>query len=957
MEKLTQGSPASELQLHRPQAGAALPPKRVPSTTYRIQFSRDFGFEQARRLLDYLDELGITDFYAAPWFHARPGSCHGYDLCDFNRLNPELGTLIEFEKFMARLQELGMGLLLDFVPNHMAAHWENSWWRDLLENGPDSEFASFFDIDWIGAPDEPSGPKIVLPILEDHYGRVLEDGKIQIRCEMGRIQVHYAEHRFPAAPRSMPLLIALVLESLPRSADSEAVRCALSQFGSGSITGLTASDQSALHERMTALLAGSPVFREALDSALNKLNGRPGDAQSFDALDRFIQAQHYQLHFWRTGLSKVKYRRFFDVSDLVALRMENPAVFDRAHHQLFQWVQQGKVTGLRIDHPDGLLTPKSYFAQLQQRTPGLFVVAEKILSAGESLPSDWAVHGTTGYDFLNAVNGWFIQKENETFFSAMYREFTGVAQSYAEIACRAREFVLRELFSREWAVLSREAERIAQDTRHYRDLAGEALHEALGCLLSAFPVYRTYYEPEASWKDADRAWIDQALQAARGHRPGLDPLAFDFFDWLLMRRWPETWERKSQWDDWILRFQQLTAPLSAKGLEDTAFYRFHRFCSLNEVGGHPPRFGSSTSELHQFNLRQQQNWPHSLLTTSTHDTKRGEDVRARLNVLSEIPEEWRQAVEHWRECNAVHKTVVHGAPMPEANLEYLLYQTLVGSWPHSEMPDQRYRDRVIEYMLKAAREAKEHTSWINPDAAYENAVTRFVSAVLSANGSSTFMRSFLALQKKAAWFGSWNSISQVLLKITSPGVPDFYQGAEWLDLNLVDPDNRRPIDFEARQQSLANLKRNFNHPERRRETVQALLRSPGDALKLFVTWRALDCRKRHRALFERGAYEVIDIDGAGKDFLMAFARWEKDEVVVTLARRFYCTQFRGEAVVPIGTEIWGETHWQIPPPWFGQKWRNCFTGREFVLPGPTASVREILSDFPIALLELQPLAD
>jgi (1->4)-alpha-D-glucan 1-alpha-D-glucosylmutase len=883
--------------------------KRIPCATYRLQFNRDFTFQQAAEILDYLAELGVSDLYASPLFEAGPQSTHGYDTCCFGKINPQLGSTEDFDRLTSALTERGIGLLLDIVPNHMSATVANPWWLDVLENGRASPYAGFFDINW--RPNNPAlHEKVLLPVLEDHYAKVLESGKLRLTCARGKFFISYYDRNFPVNPAS------------------------IGEHG--------ANDPSRV---------------------LEILNGKPGNARSFDKLDALIQRQRYRLAYWRVASEEINYRRFFDVTEMVALKMESPEVFRRTHELIFNWLAAGKVTGLRIDHPDGLWDPKEYLARLQGAMgdkKALYVVVEKILSGNEPLPADWPVEGTTGYDFLNRVNGLFVDGSNASAFNETYREFTGVDREFDEIAYHSRKQVLERSFASELNALTHRLKDIAARTRAGRAFTFSELHRATAEIIANFPVYRTYItENSTEVSEQDRKVIREAMRKAR-ERTGV-ACALDFIEKILLleivAELEETGLRTTR--KFVMKFQQLTGPAMAKGLEDTAFYRFNRLVSLNEVGGEPGRFGVSPAEFHEANRAIASRWPHTILASATHDTKRGEDVRARLNVLSEMPEKWRETLSRWSQINRDKKAILKNAPEPDSNAEYLLYQTLVGAWPpDADKPDglKMFRSRISAFMLKAAKEAKEHTSWTEPNGAYEKALQDFIGRVLD-DANEIFLSDLRRFAGPIAFFGRFNSLAQTLLKITSPGVPDFYQGSELWDLNLVDPDNRRPVDYETSRKLLSDLKKKFEHVEAgAREFFPAFLQNENSAaMKLFLIWRALIFRQSHRELFECGDYIPLSATGEKREHVVAFARTSKDRIALVVVPRLIFGLTRGAGVPPIGAELWNATELILPhiPP--GSLFRNVFTremvttierGGKFAL-----EMGKVLQSFPVALLE------
>ncbi len=933
---------------------------RTPHATYRLQFGRQFTFAQAMEVSEYLAELGISDCYASPLFQASPESTHGYDICRFDQFSPNLGGTAAFQRFTAHLRQLGLGLLLDMVPNHMGADLSNAWWLDVLEKGPASAYASWFDIEWRPCLSRLPG-KVLLPVLEDHYAKVLEAGKLKLVFEEGGFAVAYYDRKFPLRPASYAGILGEV-----------------SGFGSSSSKARQlAANLAALVERLSAgrdlkrpaihaelakikdqlrLWAGeSGAFKEEVGQVLHRLNGIPGKPRSFDVLDRILRQQHYRLAYWRAGSEEINYRRFFDVAELVSVRMELPEVFQASHALLFDLVRKGQVTGLRVDHPDGLWNPKQYFERLQTTagTP-LYVVAEKILTGDELLPADWQVAGTTGYDFLNHLNGIFVNQDNGEAFDAFYRRWTGSDSDLESIIYASKIKILERTLLSELNSLTDKLKQLASRTRYGLDFTFGQLKSVLQQVIAAFPVYRTYITSDtAEISPADRECIISALDRAQVCNPGPDPAAFDFVKKLLQLQIPEDLDDSGRQECrlWVLKFQQLTGPVMAKGLEDTTFYNYNRLVSLNEVGGHPAKFGNTLDLFHRHNLTKADHWPHSLLATATHDTKRGEDTRARINVLSELPEEWALAVARWSNINSGKKSQLDGQPAPDRNDEYLLYQTLVGAWvPEAENPAglKTLRSRLASYMLKAIKEAKRHTAWTEPNAAYEKATKSFVEALLSGPANDPFLVDFVRFQKRVAFFGQFNSLSQTLLKLTSPGVPDFYQGTELWDFSLVDPDNRRRVDFEARQSRLQELEARSS--EDLICLCDELLRTHRDGrIKLWTTLRALRFRRDHPALFQAGSY--IPLSGAGEkqEHLIAFARTTDREMAIVAVPRLAYTLSRGAS--PSNGAVWGKAELVLPPAAAGAPLVNIFTGEELrANANRTILCADLFGHFPVALL-------
>jgi (1->4)-alpha-D-glucan 1-alpha-D-glucosylmutase len=874
--------------------------QRIPGATYRLQLSRDFTFAKARDMATYLRDLGFTDCYLSPIFKSAPDSTHGYDVCDFNEVSPNLGGIEGFEQFSLHLRRLGMSLLLDFVPNHMSTDISNAWWFDVLENGPASKHALWFDIDW----QRFEGGKVLLPILEDDYEKVLQAGKLRLVFEYQKRSIAYHDRRLPLSPQS-----------------AEAISKDVSEHGADFVTAT--------------------------------FNGTPGNPQSFERLAALLQQQHYLLAFWRTGLQQINYRRFFDINELISLRVELPEVFDAAHTLVLSLVKQGKVAGLRIDHPDGLWDPKKYCSWLREKAPDAYTVVEKILTGDEQLPDDWPVEGTTGYDFLNRVNGLFVNQSNKESFDSIYREFSRCKDNYRAIVYEAKKRIVLNSFPAGLNFLTNQLRRIAEHAG-FHQLTFDKLREALVEVIAEFPVYRTYVTEETNeLSAAEKKDVDQAIANATARSSPANSDSLRFIHDLLVLRPPENvaTAEKKLCREFVMRFQQLCGPVMAKGLEDTTFYNFNRLISLNEVGGNPDSFGNSVDDFHRHNSEKAARWPHSLLATATHDTKRGEDVRARINVLSEIPDEWRSTLWRWRELNASTKSIVNGQPAPAPNDEYFFYKTLLGAWPAEEPGPpqlQSLRERMVACMLKSIKEAKTHTSWLDPNSEYEQATKHFVEQVFANSSSNAFFNDFKPFQRKIAFFGRLNSLAQMLLKMTSPGVPDFYQGTELWDLNLVDPDNRTPVDYEIRRQVLAQLKMQLV------QAAGSYAQFHSDLLhddhvgrsKLYLIWRVLEFRNRHRPLFDSGNYVPLAVEGAKKENVCAFARLLENEMVIVVVPRLVAGLLKQQQL-PLGSAVWQDTRLQLPG---AGQFSNILTRQTLDGSQSELSISQILSEFPVALL-------
>ena len=806
---------------------------KIPLSTYRVQFNRDFRFVDAIHIVDYLHDLGITDLYASPIFKARPGSTHGYDVIDPTQINPEIGTDEEFDQLLGALQIRGMGLLLDIVPNHMAATLDNPWWFDVLEKGEDSPYAQFFDVNW-------ESKKVLLPILGRSYGETLDLQEIVLREEEGRPVLQYYEQKLPIA-------------------------------------------------------AGAEDF-------------------TGEGVDRILSRQHYRLAHWRKAADAVNYRRFFDINDLVGLRAERDDVFRATHAKVLKFVDEGKVSGLRIDHIDGLSAPKGYL----DRLPDVYVITEKILAGNEELPSDWRTHGTTGYDFINFCNGAFIDRDGFHKLEQLYAELTGSRKTYMEVSGERKHQVMKELFAGEVNALVQQLTQFAEEDRHARDLPTEALREAFISVTAHLHVYRTYIR-EGHTSVTDRVHIEGALaEADKGP-------AFDFLRRVLLVE--PAWylqHRKTDYLAFVMRWQQLTGPVMAKGLEDTAFYVHSPLISANEVGGdsNGPDIYFGIEELHRRNLARHDRWPFTMNASSTHDTKRSEDARARINVLSELPNEWARCVRRWTKDNPAETA-------PDRQEQLLIYQSMIGAWPIEA-------DRLKDYATKALREGKTHSSWTDINKDYESQVHSFIDSLYSNEG---FLKSFELFQRKAAFFGALAGLSQLVLKITSPGIPDFYRGTETWDLSLADPDNRRPVDFASRIGMLEELKNSFSLPH-------LLKQWPDGCIKMYVTSKLLNFRRSNADLFLHGNYVPLRTTGLRENHVIAFARHFHNEWCIASVPRL-CASLTRSGRPPLGNKIWHDTAIELPPNSPSQ-WTNILTNEALSSPLRAA---ELFRTLPLAVLK------
>jgi (1->4)-alpha-D-glucan 1-alpha-D-glucosylmutase len=978
-------------------------PRYLPASTYRLQLHREFPFAAARDVVAYLANLGVSACYTAPYFTASPESTHGYDVCNHNEVSPDLGGATGHAAFVDALQAKGLGHVVDFVPNHMGIGTNsNSWWKDVLESGPSSPSARFFDIEWAPVKTELHA-KLLLPILGDQYGKVLERGELQLAFQDGQLVLKYFEHEMPINPRQSPrvfrravkpltealghddtnlhelLSIIAALENMPPYTAREPDQVAERQ-----------REKEVARKRLIRLIADAPMVGEQLNAAVLEVNGEPGRAESFDALHELLEAQPYRLSYWRTASHEINYRRFFDINTLAGLRVERSDVFEATHRLLSELIASGRVQGVRIDHPDGLFDPARYFEMLQDRAAEvwdvgrssnggrpdrpLYVVAEKVLSGRERLPVRWAVHGTTGYNFLNELNGLFVSPTQARRMRRAYAKLTGRTEAFDDVLYASKRLIMETAMASELSVLAHMLDRIGESNRKSRDFTLEALRDAITEVVACFPVYRTYVD-EQGWTPEDRAVVVQAVSRARRRNPAMEASLFDFLLEVVLPRAAgeplgRAAERRGGYPAadanearerlrFAMKLQQYTGPVQAKGLEDTAFYRYNLLLSLNEVGGDPSRVGRGMDEFHSMAMQRLHDWPYELLATSTHDTKLGEDVRARINVLSEIPDEWAREVSRWMRLNRAHRSMVEGEPAPDRNDEYRFYQAVVGTWPPAAGPkgaSSDYVDRLKGFMIKSVREAKLHTSWITPNIDYENAVVRFVERVLTGAGGARFVPAMLSLQRRVAALGALNSLAQVLLKIASPGVPDFYQGSELWDLNLVDPDNRRLVNFDVRTGLLAEVDTILQLPvEARAAEISSLLGSwPDGRIKLLVTAAGLRLRRDREALFLEGEYLPLVTETTVNADVIAFARVRGDDVVMVAAPRLTAPLVAADLALPLGGAGWKTSRVMLPPALASRCFRHEITGAEI---RPTSGAGqtwifagELFETLPVALV-------
>ena len=964
----------------------------IPRATYRLQLHRDFGFADATALVPYLAGLGISHIYLSPWLKARPGSTHGYDIVDHGRLNPELGSDDDFAALAASLAAHGMGQMADIVPNHMGVMGsDNAWWLDVLENGRASQYAGYFDIDWTPPLAALSG-KVLVPVLADNYGEVLLRGELQLGfdSETGEFSIRYFQHRFPLDPRSYAPILrdAASPDALPggktayRMVDLARAFAALPARDDATARRIARRwrDKERLKRELAVLVAGAPEIGKRIGEAVATLNGRPGDAASFDALHALLEGQAFRLTSWRVAADDINYRRFFDINELAALRAEDPQVFADSHRLVLRLVAERKIDALRIDHPDGLYDPKAYFERLQSAVrsallssgakraqrgrpapaTALYTAVEKILAEHETLPADWPVQGTTGYRFANLVGGLWVDGAAKSRFDRVYAAFIGGWVDFDQILREAKLLIMAGALASDLNLLAHALTRIAEADRNTRDLTFNVLRRTVMLYTAALPVYRTYID-ERGPGAADLRYIDWAIGIARQWRPAPDRIAFDFLRRVLTGEDPAApGPLRDDIDRFARRLQQFTAPVMAKAMEDTSFYVYNRLVALNEVGGDPRRFGVSVAAFHAAAHERQRDWPGEMLATSTHDNKRSEDVRARIAVLSEMPAAWRLALRRWARLNQRHETRLYDFPAPDRNDQYLLYQTLLGIWPLAQPEADELdalRQRVQAYMRKAIREAKVHSSWASPDEAYETALASFIDGLLGRLEPNPFLHEFHALHSVVARCGLYNSLAQTVLKLTSPGVPDIYQGNELWDFSLVDPDNRRAVDYARRSTLLEALQRSLGSDGPDAAHGREMFESIDDGrLKLYVIWRALALRARRPGLFEHGRYVALPVAGAHAAHICAFARVHDGGSALTVVPRLLLNVTARTTRLPLGA-VWADTRIVLPSP---MTYRDVLTGaiRESTpaSKGARLAVATLFDTLPVALLESAPVA-
>jgi (1->4)-alpha-D-glucan 1-alpha-D-glucosylmutase len=946
-------------------------PRSTPiSATYRLQFNKDFTFQAVTNLLDYLFDLGVTHVYASPIFRSRPASTHGYDVIDPTRLNPEIGSEADFSLFQEGLRKRGMGLILDVVPNHMSASSENAWWMDVLENGPESAYSSYFDIDW-HPPSRNLDGKILLPVLGKPFGEVLEEQELKVVFLEGRLYVQYFESLFPLAPKSYARVVGRGIGKLRENLGEDSpiyqeysgivaamVSLTTPEPGWLGAIGEKRPQFEALRDRLKQAVAANKDVQKFVDANLSDFAGIRKQPSSFALLERLLAEQFYVLTYWQNVNEEINYRRFFTITDLVGVRVEDPLVFDATHALVKRLAEQPVIDALRIDHIDGLRDPLAYLNRLKEQLivpPGtaevkpVSIFVEKILARKEQLPPDWPAAGTTGYEFLNALNSFFIDPRGTRRIEDIYFGFIGKKPVYEDLLYQKKKLVMATLLGVEMRSLGHQLSLLADSDRYARDLSRTDLTQALVETTAYLPMYRTYIR-NLELSARDRGVIEHAILEAQNRKFYLKAANFDFVrDVLLLRNRPHLLpEQREARISFVMRWQQFTGPIMAKAFEDTFLYVYNPLISLNDVGGDPRPSSAASADFPAFVKTRVKRWPESLNATTTHDTKRSEDVRARINVLTEIPKDWKLHLDRWARLNAKHARNVKGQRVPDRNDEIFLYQTLLGAWPLENDNCSQFVTRLQDYAIKATREAMVHTRWTVPNHAHEDGVKSFVASILKCGKDNRFLLDFAAFQERIAYYGMINGLSQTLLKIFSPGIPDFYQGSELWDLRLVDPDNRQPINFSKRNAMLESIRDAIASGGSRALSNELMKNWRDGRIKLYLIWKALNFRREHRTLFDHGDFESVEVFGARRRNVAAFSRRYRSEQALVIVPRWLA----GANHSADQNGFWGTTTIRLNGS-LSKHWKNVLTDEEVSVNGKRnlhLSVAPPLKNFPVALL-------
>lgn len=923
----------------------------IPISTYRLQFNKTFGFKDALNIVQYLYKLGVTDLYASPIMKAVKGSMHGYDVTEPSELNPELGEKKDFNELISTLKNYNMNWVQDFVPNHMAFSPENRMLVDLLENGPNSRYFDVFDIEW-NHPFRTVNLRLLAPFLGKFYQYALAEGELVLKFDEEGFSINYYERRLPIKMESYSDILSYRISRLRNklgrnNADFikyQGVLYVLKSLPSKEEMDERYSQIKFLKGLLWEMYSASPDIKEFLDENIKIYNGEKGNAESFNLLDKLLNDQYFRLSYWKVANEEINYRRFFNINELISLKMEHPQTFDRVHQFILKFVEDGDIKGLRIDHVDGLYDPTAYLKRLRDYAPNAYIVVEKILELEEELPSFWPIEGTTGYEFMNFLNGIFVQTKNQRVITSSYQRFTKEIRSFEEIVHEKKRLIIQARMAGDVERLSFIIEAISSRDRNGVDITMHGIKKALEEILTYFPIYRTYID-ENHFSKRDKKYLDDIMAKVKEQNPSLTD-EFNYIGNLLTLNFGEHFSKEQAADtyDFIKKFQQLTGPLMAKGFEDTALYVYNRFLSLNEVGGNPGKFGMNIKEFHNFNKARSAKWPHTMNGSSTHDTKLSEDVRARINAISEFAQEWDANIKSWNKINQIQKKKINGRYVPDNNEEYRIYQILLGSFPQDAAEHEEYLQRIKEYIVKSLREAKQHSTWIKPNAEYESAAQLFAETILKNPADDKFLTSFMQFKNKIAFYGMFNSLSQVLLKAASPGLPDFYQGTDLWSFSLVDPDNRRPVDYGKRNKFLDEIV-NIKSEETGGFIEKMFDNLESGQIKLFLTYKCLQARKQHPDLFQHGNYIPLHAGGALSENIAAFARAHENKTAVVVAPRFYSALIK-PGNRNIDPEIFKDTYLELPE---GFNYMNVITS-EAVNAKREVPLSLILAKFPGALL-------
>ncbi len=927
---------------------------KIPLSTYRIQFNPKFKFKDADAVVPYLHELGISYLYASPIFKARKGSSHGYDVVDSNEISPVLGRQADFDRLVSHLHDRNMGWLQDIVPNHMAVDYENKMLRDVLENGIHSPYINFFDIEW-NHPYESIKGRFLAPFLGKFYNECLENGEIQVHYDPNGFTVDYYDLKFPLKIESYGTILSYRVPTLKQRISRDhpdyikllGILYVLRTLDTGDEIG-DRHDQTRFIKRILwELYTTNSQIKAFVDENIAIFNGKDG-SPGYALLDSLLSEQLFRLAFWKVTTEETNYRRFFNINGLISLRIEDEDVFNKTHQLIFNLVDAGIVNGLRIDHIDGLYDPTTYLERLRKQIKNIYLIVEKILELDEDFPEAWPVDGATGYAFVNFVNGLFCNTAKEKDFNGLYNSFIQQRLSYKNLVYEKKKLIIDKDMSGDVDNLAHLMKRISANDRYGNDITLNGLRRAIVEVLAFFPVYRTYINNENPHPEG-KPYIWEAILKAKNKRPDL-MYELNFVQRFICLEFDDnvTEEEKNNWVHWIMRFQQISGPLMAKGFEDTTLYIYNRLLSLNEVGGNPSRFGITLEDFHKFNKRRVISHPHAMNAGSTHDTKRGEDIRARINVLSEMPQEWEARIKIWNRMNRGGKQAVGEIFAPDKNDEYFFYQMLLGAYPFEKDAHDDFVQRYKEYIIKAIREAKVHTEWLKPDTAYEEAFISFVEKVLDIQDEhNVFLKSFRPFQKKIAFFGILNSLSQLLIRMSSPGVPDIYQGCELWDFSFVDPDNRRPVDYEYRTKTLRDISKLEG------SDIDALIQDlwknrTNGAIKLFLLQRALSARKNHSDLFQKGSYFPVQVRGRHKRNVVAYGRRLESKWVLTFATRFFTTLVK-EGQMPFGAGLWDNTYIKLPDG-APVEWKDAVNDHTFFKSGEVVILKDLFTNFHVSMI-------